>query len=606
MRSTCCGCAPTALAAAIDLIERVPGGRKAIADLFRVVEAAEAMLASEGAAAVQNRAAFAGAVIDAQSSVTRWLEQTNNAQRFLLNTALDRLRLLTALQIGFVAVILLCGSALTALLKREVLMRRTRNAAQARVAHLAFHDTLTGLPNRAQFNERAAASFAADGAEVVDASLAFLDLDGFKAVNDVHGHQIGDGVLIHVGRELSGIAAEQGLFVARLGGDEFAAILPGADPARLDRFATAVRDRVSQTVLIRGQAVAVRASVGLAAAPLVAPLGPPTPDMMSRAADFALYRAKEAQSASRARSFDAELAVDFGRRVALLADLGAAVEQGGLEVWFQPKVLLSTRTLCGFEALVRWRRGDRIVPPDEFVSLAEESGLITAIDGFMLRAATQAVADWNRRAGTQLPVSVNLSAQHLKAPTLLADIQGALAASGLRPGAADARADRERRGSRLGCDRQHLRSDPRLRLPGVARRFRHRLFVARLSSADAGGRTEARPDLPDRHRRGRGGALDRRRHRRHRAQPAAMRRRRGHRDRGTGPNRRRTRLRCRAGLPVRSPRAAQRAPRGNTPADPGTADLHRRSGPLGPCSRPGPAARAVGGNVAEWSKALPC
>jgi EAL domain-containing protein (putative c-di-GMP-specific phosphodiesterase class I) len=159
----------------------------------------------------------------------------------------------------------------------------------------------------------------------------------------------------------------------------------------------------------------------------------PGAEAMTRAADFALYAAKAAPGRGNQRLFDAALAAEIAERGARLTALERAVAEGALEVWLQPKVRLATGATTGFEALVRWRRGGEVVPPAEFVSLAEESGLIVDIDLFVLQAATRRVAERNRAQGARLGLSVNLSTQHMASRRIVDEVARALDASGLPP-----------------------------------------------------------------------------------------------------------------------------------------------------------------------------
>ena len=373
----------------------------------------------------------------ARGALIRYLDLLHDAQTAALNGSVGALGDLTRLHLAFLAVILSVGVTALLLLRSEVLARQERVAAQARVAFLAYHDPLTELPNRARFAEIAVACFGDPGQRRrgprhrPQGTLAFLDLDHFKEVNDTYGHEAGDVVLCHVARCLREAADACGGTPARLAGDEFAVLLPFADRARASGFARDLIAAAAAPVLFRGNTIRPRLSVGIAVPEDVTPTAPVSYEAMARAADFALYAAKQNSAGGQLRLFDADLAARLEERRSRLTALEKAVESGGLEVWLQPKVRLPDGPVLGFEALVRWRLDAQLIPPDEFISLAEESGLILEIDHFMLREATLALAAANRRAGTRLSVSVNLSALHMSGGRIVAQVAEALATSGL-------------------------------------------------------------------------------------------------------------------------------------------------------------------------------
>ncbi|MGH3321079.1 MAG: putative bifunctional diguanylate cyclase/phosphodiesterase [Streptosporangiaceae bacterium] len=297
-------------------------------------------------------------------------------------------------------------------------------ALQEQLAHLAFHDGLTGLPNRAYFEERTREVLARRSTSV---SVLFIDLDGFAAVNDSEGHASGDHVLTQAARRLRG-AAEVGDTVARFGSDEFAVLVEGRSPAQSvvdlgDRLVRAI----SEPFRLAGRDVALTASVGVAFA-AEGPEVTAAADLL-RDADVAMARAKS-RGGGRVEVFAASMRADIVRRLELVADLQRALAQGQFAVEYQPVVDLATSRVTGVEALVRWWRGSVLVPPQGFIGQAEESGLIVPLGRWVLREACRQVAGW-RGADWNIGVAVNLSARQLSEPRFVQTVSDALAESGL-------------------------------------------------------------------------------------------------------------------------------------------------------------------------------
>ena len=299
-----------------------------------------------------------------------------------------------------------------------------RRAAENRVRYLAQHDPLTGLANRAEFHARLDAMLLGLGR---DSSLAlmFLDLDHFKAINDSMGHGTGDRVLIETARRLSAIAGP-GAVAARLGGDEFAVILPcvsgGADA--LDKALAFVRG-LCEPIAIEGRKVQAGASVGVAIAPDHGCDGA----RLLRAADLALYDAK-ANGRGAASLYHEGMQAELLERRNLEADMRVAFAGGQFALHYQPLHRLDTDAIAGFEALLRWNhpvRGN--VPPDVFIPIAEESGLIVQIGEWVLREALAEAATWP----AHLTVAVNVSAAQLRGGELLRQVVSALSMTGFDP-----------------------------------------------------------------------------------------------------------------------------------------------------------------------------
>ena len=304
-------------------------------------------------------------------------------------------------------------------------------AAVYRVASVALEreqqaltDALTGLPNRSLLTSRSAELLAeADGSGT---ALLLLDLDRFKEVNDTLGHHVGDRFLQVVAARLSA-AVRPGDVVVRLGGDEFAVLLPGTDAVLADKVARRLLEAVRRPIVLEGLQVDVDASIGVA----VAPQHGDALDALLQHADVAMYQAKG--SGSGVEQYDAEQDSHSPRRLGMLAELRRALVQAELEVHYQPQAELLTGRVTGVEALVRWRHPERgLVPPDDFVPLAESSGLIEQLTAFVLDAAVAQAAAW-RAQGLDLAVAVNVSVRDLSGTALADVVADALKRHGLPP-----------------------------------------------------------------------------------------------------------------------------------------------------------------------------
>ncbi|SHN36876.1 putative bifunctional diguanylate cyclase/phosphodiesterase [Cryptosporangium aurantiacum] len=293
-------------------------------------------------------------------------------------------------------------------------------AQRARLAHQAYHDPLTGLANRTLFSERLETALLTDLARP---ALLLVDLDGFKAVNDTRGHATGDQLLVAVaGRLRSAVRATD--TVARLGGDEFAVLLPGmSSEADAVAVATVILERVGEPASVgEGGPVTVRASVGIALAD-----DRSTADLLLRDADLALYEAKESGK-NRYRVADQELSSSTLGRLRLEEELRGALDAGEFEVHYQPIVELASERITAVEALLRWRHPTRgLLGPGAFLESAETAGLLSAIDGYVLRTACHQVAEWRRHVAPKFVVSVNVCAAHLVDTGLVDEVAAALA-----------------------------------------------------------------------------------------------------------------------------------------------------------------------------------
>ncbi|WP_116450907.1 putative bifunctional diguanylate cyclase/phosphodiesterase [Blastococcus litoris] len=326
------------------------------------------------------------------------------------------------------------GEVVHASVKEIVNSVRQREELQFALAHQATHDPLTELPNRAQAVTLVTSALHRGRRSGAMTGLLFVDLDGFKAVNDGHGHAAGDEVLREVSRRLR-TAVRPGDVVCRLGGDEFVVLV---EPVHGEHDLLELADRliasVSEPIALAGALVRVGASVGVA----VSRDGGTDADVLFAEADTAAYRAK-AHGRGRAEIFDETLRLQLSRRAELEAAIAHALVSGEMQLHYQPVVDVASDRLTGYEALIRWERpGVGMVPPDQFIPVAEGSRLIGDIDRWVLVEATRQLAEWRERfpaaPGRPEPtVAVNISGRHLADRRIVVDVADALAASGLPP-----------------------------------------------------------------------------------------------------------------------------------------------------------------------------
>jgi diguanylate cyclase (GGDEF)-like protein len=272
--------------------------------------------------------------------------------------------------------------------------------------HQAGHDALTGLPNRTHLQASLAAELAQSKRDGRPFGLLLIDLDHFKEVNDTLGHHVGDQLLIHFAERLSN-SVRPSDHVARLGGDEFAVIVPDADEAEVLSVAERIRASLENPVSLEGMRLEIEASIGLAMHPEHALLA----EDLLRLSDVAMYVAKESRSG--VVTYSSHRDRNSTDRLTLLGELRQALDSDALTLQYQPKVSLRDRSLMGVEALIRWQHPERgFVPPEEFLPLAERSGLMHLVtDRLVMRALSQ-MAEW-RRLGLSVPVTVNVALSDL-------------------------------------------------------------------------------------------------------------------------------------------------------------------------------------------------
>ena len=296
-----------------------------------------------------------------------------------------------------------------------------RRQAEAQIAHMAHYDALTDLPNRVLFREHLVKALESVDREKL--AVLCIDLDRFKAVNDTLGHPVGDALLRAVGDRLQASARPTDL-VARLGGDEFAIVQAGTEqPFGATALATRLIAEIAKPFELDGHQVVIGASVGIS----IAPNDGSDPDKILKNADMALYRAKS-DGRDSCRFFEPDMDARMQARRTMEIDLRRALTLGEFEVYYQPLITLKTQKISGFEALLRWHHPERgMVPPLEFIALAEEIGLIGQIGAWVLKQACLEAAKWP----DDIHVAVNLSPAQFRHRAVVLDVVAALGASGL-------------------------------------------------------------------------------------------------------------------------------------------------------------------------------
>ena len=306
-----------------------------------------------------------------------------------------------------------------------------RKRAEADLLHQALHDSLTGLANRTLLRDRVEHSLQQGARSGLTSALIYLDLDGFKQVNDSLGHDVGDQFLFETAQRISRVV-RSGDTVARLGGDEFAILVEDCvDPQRdAARVADRVLAALTVPVRIGLHTATVSASVGIAVADETC-----SATSLLRDADVAMYRAK-----NRGRGhwvmFHPAMRVEAVERRQIENDIVTALDDGQLDLEYQPVIELATGRITGFEALLRWHHPTLgLVPPETFVPIAEETGLILPIGRWVVREACQAAVRWQREFGEPITMAVNVSVRQLVSVAVIADVAEAIAFSGIDPNA---------------------------------------------------------------------------------------------------------------------------------------------------------------------------
>jgi diguanylate cyclase (GGDEF)-like protein len=366
--------------------------------------------------------------------------------RYVAIAATDVLLLLVSRDAGgvtlvvAVAVVLLTAIVVArqigALWENRRLLRRVDDGAlkldryQQQLVHRTNHDQLTGLANRALFEQQTRAALAvADPATGGALSLALIDLDDFKAINDRLGHAVGDALLVVVAQRLRDCVRNDDV-IARLGGDEFGLLLHGLRGSAATAALARISQALSRPVHALGYDLLVHASVGLAE---VWPDA--SPQELLRRADVAMYAAKE-RGKGRHAVYDEQLEQDQTADAQLGAALRRALDNSEFSLVYQPIVALPAGTWTGLEALVRWHSPERgFVGPDTFIPIAERTGLIVPLGDWILRTALRQGVAWDQQYGSAAPreIGVNVSARQLREPGFADDVRRALAETGFDP-----------------------------------------------------------------------------------------------------------------------------------------------------------------------------
>jgi diguanylate cyclase (GGDEF)-like protein/PAS domain S-box-containing protein len=310
-----------------------------------------------------------------------------------------------------------------------------RKAFEEQLQHQAFHDSVTGLANRALFKDRVEHALERQGRDREPVTVLFMDLDDFKTINDSLGHAAGDRLLGEVGDRVKN-ALRQADTAARLGGDEFAILLEdGGDGVEAAEVASRILGVLEAPFYLDGKEMFVRASIGIASADHTRSTGPEGAEELLRNADVAMYMAKEAGK-SRYQIFEPAMHHTALRRLELKADLQRAVDNAEFVVHYQPVIELQTGRIEGLEALVRWQHPARgLVAPADFIPLAEETGLIVEIGKWVLNEACLRAKGLQERFPMDPPLhmSVNLSARQLQRPEIVDDVAVSLMETELDP-----------------------------------------------------------------------------------------------------------------------------------------------------------------------------
>ena len=311
---------------------------------------------------------------------------------------------------------------------RTSLLANSLDRANSELLKLALHDSLTHLPNRTLLNDRLEQAIHKANRQKTRFAMLFMDLDGFKAINDTYGHHVGDQLLIEVARRISLDQHDEGT-VARLGGDEFVLLTDSCEPDDAAALAQHLVETIRQPYVLGQQTVHVSVSIGVAVYPAD---GANDHELMVNA-DAAMYHAKE-QGRDGYCFFERAMNINAHQQLQLQHDLRQALEGNEFVLFYQPKILAPAGPMTGVEALLRWNKPDMgLVPPDRFLPLAERSGLIVPIGNWVINEACRQMAQWHAQGQRDWTIAVNLSTVQLANAHLVEVVRSALQRTGLPP-----------------------------------------------------------------------------------------------------------------------------------------------------------------------------
>jgi diguanylate cyclase (GGDEF)-like protein/PAS domain S-box-containing protein len=304
-----------------------------------------------------------------------------------------------------------------------------RKAAEERISHLAHHDALTGLFNRYSLQERLGQVVATAHRHHMPVAVMFIDMDRFKLINDMLGHDVGDQLLIEIAKRLRGSVRESDI-VARLGGDEFVVVLAGMEAA-FDVYpvASKILQRLGEPYGIADHTLHTSPSIGVS----VFPGDGDTVEQLMKNVDAAMHHAKE-QGRNNIQFFTMDMNLAALERLELERDLRTAIASGGLELHYQVQVCSLTLQACGVEALVRWPHPTRgMIPPLTFIPIAEECRLIDALGAWVLDEGCRQLAAWQATGLGDMRMAINVSAQQLRSEQFVDQVRSTIAVHGIRP-----------------------------------------------------------------------------------------------------------------------------------------------------------------------------
>jgi diguanylate cyclase (GGDEF)-like protein/PAS domain S-box-containing protein len=303
-----------------------------------------------------------------------------------------------------------------------------RKNTEKMIKHMAYHDQLTNLPNRYLLREKLNEAIIGSKQNKCQFALLFLDLDRFKAINDTMGHEVGDQVLIEIAERLKACVEENDI-ISRYGGDEFSVLLPESGEQRASQVAYQILTKLSLPLTFQHHEILVTPSIGIS----LFPSHGENFDRLIKNADLAMYHAKSL-GRNNFQFFDEELNKKAQYELELEINLRKALEQNQLVLFYQPQVNLETNSVYGAEALMRWVHPEKgIIPPADFIPIAEETGLIIPMGEWAIRTACQENKKWQLAGFSPIIVSVNISAKQFFQSNLVEIVKSALTETGLEP-----------------------------------------------------------------------------------------------------------------------------------------------------------------------------